>query len=339
MKSPHLLASTLALIGWTICAHAQSSLGRPVVAENAVPPVASTLASSSECSPSFRRRPLLGNLVRRILMPAHQGPAPAPAAPSVPTREDVARMIADGGYSPAEITAAKIRMDDAQAVHRQAAVRYLGTVDCLYYPEAELGLLAALRADRSEGVRHEAALAIANGRGTTQRLLEALHLSAQGSDVDGNPGETSERVRAAARAALFRLMPTTPSHVPPITPMTAMMPTLPPMPMAEWWQPDPFFFQPTNYFMPMPMANSTPTFAPVTPKERELAKTISTAREFTPPPPQEPNRERTIFHFLNRLRHGWPWSAPTDAGQGDPRLRGLAPLGSELALPNPATGD
>src|SRR5256885_11485017 len=40
-----------------------------------------------------------------------------------------------GSLSPAETTAAKIKADEAGANARRAAVRYLGTVDCHYYPE------------------------------------------------------------------------------------------------------------------------------------------------------------------------------------------------------------
>ncbi|HTN74609.1 MAG TPA: hypothetical protein VL096_05160, partial [Pirellulaceae bacterium] len=49
--------------------------------------------------------------------------------------------------------AAKIQADQAAAKERMLAVRFLGTIDCHWYPEAEAALVAALRADRSECVR------------------------------------------------------------------------------------------------------------------------------------------------------------------------------------------
>jgi hypothetical protein len=99
-------------------------------------------------------------------------------------------------------TAAAIAADQAGAKARCAAVRYLGTVDCHYYPEAETGLICALRTDRSECVRLEAGLALSHGCCCTKATIEALRICVSGSERDGNPGETSPRVRIAAYNAL-----------------------------------------------------------------------------------------------------------------------------------------
>src|SRR5262249_23228318 len=60
----------------------------------------------------------------------------------------------------AEGAASQIKADEANAKARRAAVRYLGTVDCNWWPEAQDALVNALRADRNECVRLEAAWAL-----------------------------------------------------------------------------------------------------------------------------------------------------------------------------------
>lgn len=108
--------------------------------------------------------------------------------------------------SPVEAAAAKIKGDEAGAKSRRAAVHYLGTVDCHYYPEAEAALIGALRADRNEAVRLEAVLALGSGYCRTKRTMDALNLVVSGSEQDGNPAETSARVRQAAALALQQYM-------------------------------------------------------------------------------------------------------------------------------------
>jgi len=98
--------------------------------------------------------------------------------------------------------AARIKADEADAKARAAAVRFLGTVDCHYWPEAQDALINALRADRNECVRLAAAVALGNGCCCTPKTITALGITVAGSDEDGNPSETSERVRSAAYVAL-----------------------------------------------------------------------------------------------------------------------------------------
>src|SRR5262249_53965185 len=98
--------------------------------------------------------------------------------------------------------AARVKADEAEAAARRAAVRYPGTVDCRYRPQAQEALAHALRADRNECVRWEAAMALGSGCCCTPVTINALTITVSGSGEDGNPPEVSERVRWAAEAAL-----------------------------------------------------------------------------------------------------------------------------------------
>lgn len=116
--------------------------------------------------------------------------------PTTPSAADLAKEGAEGA-------AARIQADEANAKARRAAVRYLGTVDCHYWgPEAEPALIAALRTDRNECVRWEAAMALGRGCCCTKKTIQALAITVSGSDKDGNPTEKSERVKGAATIAL-----------------------------------------------------------------------------------------------------------------------------------------
>jgi hypothetical protein len=106
----------------------------------------------------------------------------------------------------AEGAAARIKADEAGAKARVAAVRYLATVDCHYWPEAELALASALRTDRNECVRLAAAQALATGCCCTKTTVEALSITVSGSNRDGNPAENCPRVKAAALVALHHCL-------------------------------------------------------------------------------------------------------------------------------------
>jgi hypothetical protein len=149
----------------------------------------------AKCKEKFCGSPL-GTLVNNGLKPvsAMTGGIIG-CCPEMPT----AAMLAQPG---AEGDAAKIKKDELEAKKRQAAVRYLGTVDCHWWPDAEKGLINALRADRNECVRHEAALALTRGCCCTKGVIEALTICVSGSEKDGNPSENSERVRMQAQVAL-----------------------------------------------------------------------------------------------------------------------------------------
>lgn len=119
-----------------------------------------------------------------------------------PTAEDLKKLKDEGKEGGAEDTAAKIKKDEAEAAARRQAVRYLGTVDCNYWPEASQALIDSLRGDRNECVRYEAALALGRGCCCNKKTMEALKHSANGDKKDGFPAECSDRVRSTASAAL-----------------------------------------------------------------------------------------------------------------------------------------
>lgn len=318
MFRKHLLPSLCLAFVLAECAHGQGSLDAPLPTEPA-----------TEIAP---RRPLFGQIARNLLMPFRPAPQllpPQAAVEPTPSRDDIARMIADGSFSPAQITAAKIKADEAQANARQAAVRYLATVDCNYYPEAEAGLIAALRADRSENVRYEAAVALGSSRGATRRIIDALNLSALGQDVDGNPPETSERVRQAARASLNRVL----------AGGMAMYPVTPPPGMPMDWA-DPYAMPPVPYPPTYPLAMPQGSA-----QELERAETISTqTKSAAPPPLTAPPGPRSLIEWIQSFGPAKeaprtpPPPATSPAGKnGDPRLRGLRPLGSDMLLSMPNT--
>jgi hypothetical protein len=101
-----------------------------------------------------------------------------------------------------EGAAARIKKDEADAKARREAVRFLGTVDCHYWPEATAALILSLRKDPNECVRFEAALALRNGCCCNEKTIKALEMCVTMSDKDGAPPERSDRVRAAAADAL-----------------------------------------------------------------------------------------------------------------------------------------
>jgi hypothetical protein len=93
----------------------------------------------------------------------------------------------------AEGAAARIKADEAGAKARRAAVRYLGTVDCHYWPEASDALIGALRTDRNECVRWEAAMALGSGCCCNKATIKALAITVSGSEKNGAaaaPGAT-----------------------------------------------------------------------------------------------------------------------------------------------------
>ena len=155
--------------------------------------------AKAACKERFCRSPL-GNLVNNMLKPVGAfsggmvGSCCPPALPS-----DLAKPP-----DSAEGAAARIKADEAEAKARRAAVRYLGTVDCHYWPEAQAALIIALRADRNECVRLEAALALV-GQRAQQRRSDETH--PEGSDEKGTTylaHEASLVWRWPARSEMFR---------------------------------------------------------------------------------------------------------------------------------------
>ncbi len=115
-----------------------------------------------------------------------------------------ANAIAKGLEKPAESAegaAARIKQDEAGAQARREAMRYLGTVDCNYWPEAKKALCDGLLFDRNECVRLEAALALQRGCCCCKEVVKALTDCVTGKS---EPVERSERVKSAAMVALSR---------------------------------------------------------------------------------------------------------------------------------------
>jgi hypothetical protein len=163
-------------------------------------------------------------LLNSLLKPfgALSGGLVPPLLPSGPSAANLAKP-----QTSAAGAAARIQTQEADAKARREAVRYLGTVDCRYYPEASAALATALRTDPSECVRYEAALALNRSCCCTQKTVAALKAAASGGSDDQNPPECSERVRAAAESALMRCA----TAVPPVPPVP-QLPLEKPIPSA-----------------------------------------------------------------------------------------------------------
>lgn len=159
----------------------------------------------SRAQREYRQRAMartpLGRLRGRIQSPLSRltGGLIPPFPPQTPT---LAEMQAPGPIG----AAAKAKLDRMGAKDRIEAVQYLGTLDCHYWPEAEDALVAALRVDRNEWVRLEAAKTLLTGCCCTKKTITALTMAATCSDADGNPSEKSPRVVAAAQEALNRCL-------------------------------------------------------------------------------------------------------------------------------------
>jgi hypothetical protein len=214
--------------------------------------------------------------------------------------------------APNRSAAARIKIDEEQERVRRAAVKYLATVDCHYYPEAETCLIGALRADHSESVRFEAALALSQSRSLSPRMLEALNLSALGLDLDGNPAETSERVRAAACQAILQ----TTAQV------WAQMP-------FEAFRADPMPLQQTSYFQQTypyvdPMLSVTPE------RERGLVETINKQNRCA-----APTKTRSIYDFVAAFFSGRENASRDPQSTIAARMQGIRPITSQAVLAIP----
>src|SRR5271157_208518 len=158
-----------------------------------------------------------------------------PLCPPAPTPQQIAALdkAAPGG---AAATAAKIKASEADAKARVAAVEYLGTVDCTRWKEATKALINALRADPNECVRYAAARVLNSGCCCNKDTIEALRICVAGEDKDGNPPETSPRVKAAAFGALQNCLVRVPEVLPeevkpkPIERERGSVPNLEPLP-------------------------------------------------------------------------------------------------------------
>lgn len=267
----------------------------------------------------------LGTLSRSMTTPVKMmtgGGLLPECCPQVPTAAEIARLSQPGAASPAEAFAAKIKADEANARERRLAVRYLGTVDCHYFPEAEAGIIAALRADRNECVRIEAALALANGCCCTKNSIEALNLVVSASEKDGNPAETSERVKCIAYQALNRCMSQPMlNFMPARQPPTLEPPILPPPtelpPVSAVVTPASFQFVAGNFNAPGGSVGDQ--------ARRTYAERIGAAN----PQRATPTGKRNLFQLLVQARN--PPQAASEPPMPAPRSVPLTPIGQ---IPN-----
>jgi hypothetical protein len=148
--------------------------------------------------------PITGGLLGPICpMPIGPGGPNSAAGPGVVNPADLAK-----DPTTPEGAAARIKLEENPAVIQAkiAALQFLGTVDCRYYPEAAAGLITGLRAEKNECVRLAAAKSLANGCCCNPKIVKALLMVVNCSNKDGFPIEASELVRAYAFVALERCM-------------------------------------------------------------------------------------------------------------------------------------
>ena len=235
----------------------------------------------------------LGSLINNGLAPysSLSGGLIPQLCPTVPSDADIAALSKMGGPNGASAVAAKVKQDEAEAAARRAAVRYLSTVDCHYWPDAEVAIISALRDDKNECVRYEAALALLNGCCCNARTIEALNIVVAGSEKDGKPSETSERVRSVALAALQGcLLKFTPE---PVAPPEAPEPLEAPRPLSAL---DPAFRRVAYYYQTLP---TRPTSEVIANARATVARAVERTAASRATRPTQPG-ERSVYHALTR---------------------------------------
>jgi len=121
-----------------------------------------------------------------------------PFCPAMPSKDELAKGGVEGD-------AARAKKDALEADARRQAVRLLGTFDCHWHPEAQDALIAALRTDRFECVRLEAAISLNRACCCSAPVIAALMDSVSCGEKFG-PSENSPRVQMVAAMALERCL-------------------------------------------------------------------------------------------------------------------------------------
>ena len=220
----------------------------------------------------------------------------------------------------AEGAAARIKAEEADAKARREAVRYLSTVDCARWPEAEEALIKALRGDKNECVRLEAAEGLQHTCCCTRPVLEALMLTVSGGDKDGFPAERSPCVKAAALEAMNRCLTRCQGVAAPSTPA----PERPekPTPPEKVGAPSP---APLAYYQRLDRAPD----ARLLEEARRLAAQ-SAAKE-------SPGNRGILGLAVEAMNPTDPAAAPAAPQSGEPRLLPVpASANAAPALPRPA---
>ncbi len=143
----------------------------------------------------------VGKLLNSGLSPLSSftgGVIPNGFCPTLPPPPPGSDLAGPAGPNGAQSVAAAVMQDQATAPARIAAIEYLATVDCHYWPEATAALIGRLRGDRVECVRFAAAKALGSGCCCTSKTVEALANVLADKPRDNFPSENSERVKATA---------------------------------------------------------------------------------------------------------------------------------------------
>jgi len=284
-----------------------------------------------------------------------------PLCPPAPTPQQIAALdkAAPGG---AEATAAKIKASEADAKARVAAVEYLGTVDCSRWKEATKALINALRADPNECVRYAAARVLNSGCCCNKATIEALRICVAGEDKDGNPPETSCRVKAAAFGALQNCLMKVPEVLPeeevkPIERERGSAPSLEPLPDQKPLRRERSSMN-DGKGTHLAVSLSIPATAVSSSEERlqhqTLAQTINDARQSlfevsrtARPPANLPPGKRSVFNaFVKARQDSNAKSRPAQSATPAPSDHGVVPSsyapgsgeGPGVAIPAPASG-
>jgi hypothetical protein len=252
-----------------------------------------TQAQKQNCQQKFCKSQF-GQLINNTLKPigALSGGILGPPCPAV----DPAALALPA--ESAEGAAARIKKDEANAKARAAAVRYLATVDCRYWPEAQDALVNALRADRNECVRLAAAHALGSGCCCTKVTILALTRSVNGTK-DNDPAEPSPCVRAAAWASLQHCLSCFAEEVT----QPEVPPELPPKAEPSPKEPPPETAPPPNPIETLPQPNKIQQVAFGSEPKKLFPRGAGSSVPLTPgaPRPTVPMYPATYYRSLTRL--------------------------------------
>lgn len=208
--------------------------GAPATPSNIWSQLLPSQAQCQKLQQAFCAHPL-GQMIVSMMQPVtlYSGGLISSCCPQQPNPNALA-----AGADTTEGAVAAIQADEAGAKARRAEMRYLGTVDCHYWPEAEAALIKGLRTDKNECVRWEAANSLGRGCCCTRKTIEALVIAATGSERDGNPAELSEWVKGRALKSInhclccYREKPSTQPKEKPVKAASAMPNPLPSSPSS-----------------------------------------------------------------------------------------------------------
>jgi hypothetical protein len=274
--------------------------------------------------------------------------------PAMPSPQDMAKPGAEG-------EAAVLKADAVEAGFRVKAVEYMGTLDCHWNPEAEAGLVKALRTDRNECVRLAAARALCRGCCCTKAIVDALEDCVGGTEKYG-PYENSPRVQAVAMIALEHCLScyhetAEPEEEikrgePPLKGEKTMPPATPPLqPVPPDGAPGAAkpLHGPVTQVSAAPAAPAKPRYSgrPTREQMERARQTLIVAKaraaQHSPQGPVFASGQRTLVNLANYIVDGHPAAAPELNGpvvtttQPPALASGAAPSAVVPAVVGPAT--